>query len=81
MRQAAQGSWEPKMSVVDGMIPLRYGLKSKLTISRAAIETKDEHCDRDTNNRMANTHKHTHAQIQASKRFQVYMAKQKWWQQ
>lgn len=40
------------------MIPFRYGLKSELAVSRAAIETKDEHCDSDTNNkRLTHTHK------------------------
>jgi len=42
------------------MIPLRYGQKSELTVRRAAIETKDEHCDGDTNNEsLSLTHTHT----------------------
>jgi len=41
------------------MIPLRYGQKSELTVRRAAIETKDEHCDSDTNNEsLSLTHTH-----------------------
>jgi len=45
------------------MIPFRYGLKSELAVSRAAIETKDEHCDSDTNNkRLTHTHKQANKQ-------------------